>query len=303
MKIAHLSDLHVLDLEGVPPLAFANKRLLGYANLRFKRKHVHKAEIASLVFREVARAGVDHVVITGDLTNLALESEFRAAHRLIASTLDMPEDRVSVISGNHDAYVSDAKLRPFETIFGAYTSSDLPEFGLPLAGGIFPFVRIRGPLAIIGLSSAVPRPPFVAAGVLGDPQRKALRSILRHPEVRERTPVVLVHHPSYPPSSRFKTIVEGLHDGEGLERDLAESHPAIILHGHLHRRVLRKGRGRDGLTVIGATSASLHHRDQDRMAGYNLYTFDDGGRLVGMSGQVLSHDGTFHERSVPETIW
>jgi 3',5'-cyclic AMP phosphodiesterase CpdA len=304
VKIAHLSDLHVLDLAGVPARAYANKRLLGYANIRFKRKHVHKADIAAKLFRDVVRAKVDHVVITGDLTNLALESEFRAALRLIGEELGLPEDRVSIIPGNHDAYVSEPKLRPFSTLFAGYTSSELPEFSLPLGGGNFPFVRIRGPVAIIGLSSAVPRPPFVAAGVLGEAQRKSLRAILRHPEVRDRTPVVLVHHPSYPPSSRLKSLVEGLHDGADLERDLAESHPALILHGHLHRRVLRKGRGHGGLQILGATSASLHHHDPDRMAGYNIYDIDENGRLVSASAQVLDEEsGAFVERFVPESIW
>lgn len=304
VKIAHVSDLHVLDLGGVPKLAYANKRLLGYANIRFKRKAIHKPEIAAKVLRAISALRPDHVVVTGDLTNLALEPEFRACAKLLASELSLPADAVSIVPGNHDTYVLEERLRPFVNIFGAHTSSDLPEFALPLAGGMFPFVRLRGPLAIIGLSSAVPRPPFVAAGVLGDAQRRALRAILLHPEVRTRTPVVLVHHPTYPPSSRVKALVEGLHDGDGLERDLAESHPAVVLHGHLHRRVVRKRRGHGGLTVIGATSASLHHHDMDRMAGYNLYTFDDAGKLVTTTAFVLDEATSgFTERAVPETIW
>ena len=304
MKLAHLSDLHVLDLAGVPARAYANKRLLGYANIRFRRKHVHKAETAARLLRHVGRSDVDHAVITGDLTNLALETEFRAAREMITNELGFLDDRVSVVPGNHDTYVADGKLRPFSTLFGGNTSSDLPELALPLAGGHFPFVRLRGPLAIIGLSSAVPRLPFVAAGKIGNAQRNAFRAILRHPDIRGRTPVVLVHHPTHGPVSRVKALLEGLHDGEAIERDLSESLPAIILHGHLHRRILRKSRGRDGLVVVGATSASLHHHDADRTAGYNVYTFDDDGRFVSASAQVLTSDGTsFVERAIPEGSW
>lgn len=304
VKVAHISDLHVLDLVGVPRLAYANKRLLGYANIRFKRKHVHRAETVATICRAISDAAVDHVVVTGDLTNLGLEPEFRAALRILRDELRLPASEVSVIPGNHDAYVADARLRPFATLYQEYTSSDLPEFALPLGGGNFPFVRIRGPLAILGLSSAVPRPPFVAAGVLGDPQRRALRSILRHPEVQKRTPVVLVHHPSHGPASRLKRLVEGLHDGEALERDLSDSHPAVILHGHLHRRIQRRENGREDLVVIGATSASLHHHDPDRQAGYNLYDFDDDGRLRSASAEVLAEDGaSFVSRPVPEGSW
>jgi len=304
VKVAHISDLHVLDLVGVPRLAYANKRLLGYANIRFKRKHVHRADTVARVCRAISAAKVDHVVVTGDLTNLALETEFRAALRILVDELALPAAEVSVIPGNHDAYIHDPRLRPFSTMYADYTSSDLPEFALPLGGGNFPFVRLRGPLAFVGLSSAVPRPPFVAAGVLGDAQRRALRSILRHPEVRQRTPVVLVHHPTHGPASRLKRLVEGLHDGLDLERDLSESHPAVILHGHLHRRLQLRKHGRDDLIVIGATSASLHHHDPDRNAGYNLYEFDPNGRLVATSAEVLSEDGTsFVSRPVPEGSW
>lgn len=305
MKVAHISDLHVLDLVGVPRLAYANKRLLGYANIRFKRKHVHRADTVAKICRAISAAKVDHVVVTGDLTNLGLETEFRAALRILHDELSLAPSEVSVIPGNHDAYVSDTRLRPFSTMYQDYTSSDLPEFALPLGGGNFPFVRLRGPLAIVGLSSAVPRLPFVAAGVLGDAQRRALRSILLHPEVRRRTPVVLVHHPSHGPASKLKLLVEGLHDGAGLERDLAESHPAVILHGHLHRRLQRCERGNTGLVVIGATSASLHHADPDRSAGYNLYDFDDTtGQLLATSAEVLAEDGSsFVSRNVPEGSW
>jgi len=47
--------------------------------------------------------GVNHVVITGDLTNLALESEFRRAAEIVdsfSSRLDF-----SVVPGNHDIYI------------------------------------------------------------------------------------------------------------------------------------------------------------------------------------------------------
>lgn len=304
MKVAHLSDLHVLDLEGVSPLAYANKRLLGYANIRFKRKHVHRAETVAALMRDVRDSGIEQVVVTGDLTNLALAPEFRAVERMLRDELGLPADRVSIVPGNHDAYVRDDGSRPFATLYADYTTSDLPELALPLAGGHFPFVRIRGPLAIIGLSSAVPRLPFVAAGVLGKPQLEALRRILRHPDVRGKTPVVLVHHPSHSPVSRMKALVEGLHDGPELEHELEEFHPALVLHGHLHRRIAKRSRGRDGLAVIGATSSSLHHEDLDKMAGYNVYTFDDDGRLTDVSARVFHPaDGSFHTRQIPEGTW
>ncbi|HEX7601758.1 MAG TPA: metallophosphoesterase, partial [Polyangiaceae bacterium] len=73
MHIAHFSDLHVLSLEGVGAMRFMNKRLSGLANLRFKRQHAHRTSYVRAVAKEIARVRADHVVVTGDLTNLALE--------------------------------------------------------------------------------------------------------------------------------------------------------------------------------------------------------------------------------------
>ncbi len=83
MRIAHFSDLHLLSLEGVPAWRFLNKRLTGWVNLRLKRGHMHKASYVRAIAREIARSRIDHVVVTGDLTNLALEPEFELARGVL----------------------------------------------------------------------------------------------------------------------------------------------------------------------------------------------------------------------------
>ena len=45
---------------------------------------------------------------------------------------------------------------------------------IALAGLCIPTLRRRGPVALIGLSSAVPTPPFMATGTLGRAQLEAL---------------------------------------------------------------------------------------------------------------------------------
>ena len=54
---------------------------------------------------------------------------------------------------------------------------------------------------------------------------------------------------------------------------------------------------------VGATSASLHHADDDRMAGFNVYTFDGGGDLVDVEAHVLEPvKRTFRLESVPKWV-
>jgi 3',5'-cyclic AMP phosphodiesterase CpdA len=305
MRVAHFSDLHVLALEGVSRSRFLNKRFTGLVNLRVKREHKHRPGHVRAVAREVARAKVDHVVITGDLTNLALEQEFEAVSRLIEGDLGLDARHVTIVPGNHDLYTRGAmRTQRFTRFFQRYLESDLPDLAADISLGRFPVVKLRGPLAIIGMSSAVPRPPLVASGELGAKQIDALARILAHDEVKRRTPILALHHPIHNPSSRIKTWVEGLVDANDLVDAIAQVRNGLLLHGHLHGRMQRPVATKAGhLLAVGATSASLHHEDEHRMAGFNLYEFDGAGALVEVEAHVFEPSKqSFRIDSVPRWV-
>jgi len=304
MRIAHFSDLHLLSLEGVGPFRFFNKRATGYANLRLKRGSIHRSEYVRVIAREITRQRADHVVISGDLTNLALEPEFELARRVIEEDLGLGPKDVSIVPGNHDLYTRGAEAsQRFASYFAAYLVSDLPDLAVDMRVGRFPVVKLRGPAAIIGMSSAVPRLPFVAAGILGQKQLQALAKILAHDEVRTRTPVVALHHPAHNPRSRVKTMLEGLHDAALLWTTMQHLPAGMILHGHLHTRVQRVTSTPGGqIHHVGATSASLHHASADRMAGFNVYEIDDAGLVRGIEAHVLEANATSFRRGTVPTF-
>jgi 3',5'-cyclic AMP phosphodiesterase CpdA len=278
-RLAHLSDLHVLALDGVGWKRFLNKRVSGLANIRGNRSHHHKPALVERLLRGLAQAKADHVVVTGDLTNLALESEFEAV-RAMFDRHGLAGPHVTVIPGNHDAYTRGAhRSRRFESYFSEYAASDPAVTEAIDAQGTFPFLRRRGPLALFGLSTAVPRPLLVSSGVVGDAQRERLAPLRNL--AQGATPVLLAHHPVVNVASRVKRTLRGLGDADALVADFASFDHAVALHGHLHARMWRKATtARGTLEVIGATSASLEHHDEARMAGMNLYDFDDAGRLT-----------------------
>lgn len=280
MKIAHLSDLHLLDLEGAVPMRLFNKRMTGYVNLRFHRKSVHKRFAVEASLRELRKLDVDHVVITGDVTNLALEREFDLVRTVLDRELGMSPDRVSLVPGNHDTYTQGSfRTKRFAQTFAACIQSDIV-----LSDNPFPYVRLRGPVAIIGLSTAVPRPPLVAAGQFGARQLETLARLLEHPEVRSRTPVLLQHHPWHNPPERLRRLLEGLYDADAEAELLQHVQRGLLLHGHLHRRVHRVLQTRAGhIDAVGATSASLLHEREDRMAGFNVYEVDGSGEIRDIS--------------------
>jgi 3',5'-cyclic AMP phosphodiesterase CpdA len=277
VRIAHLSDLHLLDLEGAVPHRLFNKRLTGYANLRLKRGHKHKPEPVTLAARRMVDLKIDHLVVTGDVSNLALEREFDRVKELLEGEVGLGPDNISIVPGNHDVYTSGSvRAGRFAQWFARYMTSDI-DVGTESG---FPFVRLRGPAAIIGLSTAVSRPPLMASGQLGKAQIVALERVLKHPEVKSRTPVILQHHPIHNPASYTKTALEGLWDAQGELKALRAVERGLLLHGHWHRRVRTpQSTERGSIEVIGATSASLLHEDNNKMAGFNVYEITDDGAI------------------------
>jgi 3',5'-cyclic AMP phosphodiesterase CpdA len=304
MRIAHFSDLHCLSLAGVPVHRFLNKRLTGWLNLRLKRGHIHSVDTTRAVAREIARVGVDHVVVTGDLTNLALEPEFELARSVLEVDLGLDPSRVTVVPGNHDLYTRGARRAArFERYFAPWLANDLPEIAAE-TGGPFPIVRILGPVAIVALGSAVPRAPLVAAGEIGERQLRALERVLAHPEVARRTVVLALHHPPVHGWTRAKAHLEGLRDAPALLEQLSRLTRGVVLHGHLHRRIQRSVPTESGsLLQVGATSASLHHDAPDRMAGFNLYEIGDSADRLCVTAHVYSPTtGEFHAADVPRYV-
>ena len=95
----------------------------------------------------------------------------------------------------------------------------------------------------------------------------------------------------------------GIHDGArrvaGGLRGVAHG---LVLHGHMHERTQHIHVTSHGtLHSIGATSASLHHRDEARMSGFNLYEMSDEGAVLRIEAHVFDpvHE-TFSRREIPQ---
>jgi len=131
----------------------------------------------------------DHIAITGDLVNLALEAEFAPAKAWL-ETVGSPE-KVTLVPGNHDAYVRATGHRFAEAWTDYLVGDDVQG-----AGAIFPSLRRRGPLALIGVSTAVPTPPPMATGWLGKSQMEALGRLLAGLASESAFRVLLIHPPA-----------------------------------------------------------------------------------------------------------
>ena len=272
--LAHLSDPHLPPLPALRLRDLAGKRALGYLNWTRNRHRYHRRDVLDALVSDLQAQKPDQVAVTGDLVNLALEAEFAPALAWLGS-VGAP-DRVSVVPGNHDAYVNATRHR-FAEAWGDYLrGDDAPDNGgaLPsLLPSPFPFLRRRGPLALIGVSSAVPTPPLMATGWLGSAQLDALEGILTRLPVEPLFRVLMIHHPL-----RSDARAKRLTDSDQLLALLRRHGVELILHGHDHVHSTLWIDGPNGkIPAIGVPSASAlaHGRYPD--AAYNLFAIERDG--------------------------
>jgi len=270
--LAHLSDIHLGDL-GLPRLDhLLGKRVLGFLSWHLRRKAVHQGAVLNALVADLHRSRPDHTAVTGDLVNISLPAEFRRAAAWLIS-LGPPAD-VSVIPGNHDAYVPIAWDRSL-ALWDSYMTGDA-GLDRPEASAHFPYLRRRGPLALIGLSTAAPMPAHMAAGRLGAEQLARLDALLAATGEEGLCRVVLIHHP---PVSSHAYRRKQLLDGEAFCQTLARRGAELVLHGHTHMSALSHlPTPQDNVPVVVVPSASARHSRSHDHSRYHLYRIQREGK-------------------------
>ena len=264
LKLAHLSDPHLPLPENIAWRDLMNKRVTGYLSWHRHRRSVHDPRVLAALERDLEATAPDHTVVTGDLTNLALPEEFDRAVDWLAG-LGSP-DQVSVIPGNHDAYIEVPWQRSIGRL-AAYMAQN--DQDLKTDETAFPFVRRLNRAAIVGVSTATPTRWFSAAGALGKAQLERLRERLHELGRADMFRVVLIHHPPIDGSARMR---KQLRDAPDFRAVIAETGAELVLHGHNHR--FDQGEVATPLgtaPVIGVASASARPKHGMKPAAYHLY--------------------------------
>lgn len=297
--LAHFSDPHMASRDPVRWRDLVNKRMLGHLGWKLRRSAEHREGILAVLQKDLERANPDHIAVTGDLTRLGLPSEFRKAQWWL-QTLGAPT-HVTVVPGNHDAYVRADWHQTF-ALWSDYMASDRQFRREGPATGfddLFPVVRVRDRIVLIGLCTAHPRPPHLATGNIGDLQLKRLETILEQTAGRGFFRVILIHHP---PVSGIVSRRKRLTDAPALSKLIGRYGAELVLHGHSHKTthtVLRTPAG--STTVVGAPSASSLGRTHDRRARYFIYgiLLSANGWEVKITERIYSPDD---DRFLPERV-
>ncbi len=289
MRIAHLSDLHLHPAGALRAADLRTRRLFGALNLYLFRAGTYSEDVARAAVEAVREAGVDHVVVTGDLTNLALPAEFALAAQVLRPLGGA--DRLTVIPGNHDRYTPESvRDREFERWFGDTLWSD----GDGGRAGSFPVLKdLPDGVTLIGLGSAGVVAPACAFGRVGPAQIARLADALDDARRRDRFPIVALHHNLH----RRGTLSEAtgrLLDRREVAQTLVRHGARLVLHGHDHREhemVISDGPDLPGVRVVGCGSSSADPR-RAPPGQFNVYEVS-AGRLRVEKWRIRRENGRF----------
>ncbi|PKM13454.1 MAG: metallophosphoesterase [Gammaproteobacteria bacterium HGW-Gammaproteobacteria-3] len=263
--LAHFSDPHLPLTGGIPLAMLLNKRMFGFLSWYRHRRHRHRFEVLQQLVADLHAERPEQIIVTGDLTNLGLEAEFKQAAAWLAE-LGAP-DCVGVIPGNHEAYVRGA-WEAGAAYWHPYWAGDdaKPNAAAGAAQSAFPWLRIRGNMALIGLSSARPSALGLAIGTLGPEQLARLAAILERTRQMGLFRVVMLHHPVLDNAVIWR---KRLLDAAKLQTVLGEHGVELVLHGHGHKKHTGELATVCGIApVFGVPSASSAKAER---AAYHLY--------------------------------
>lgn len=292
-SLAHLSDLHLSPIVGLSPRYWNTKRALGLYNWHRRRRRVHIPDVAKAMIDDAQALNVDHIAITGDLINLGLPREYETALEWLTGCGDA--HGITVIPGNHDVYASIGS-DPGYSRWAAYMGAEADTLA-------FPFVRRFGPIALVGLNSAIPTRPGLASGRLGAAQMEVVGDLLDRLAAEGAVRVVMIHHPPLPEMTKSsRALSDAHHFKRVLERHGAE----LVLYGHNHVARLDWLPANGGsVPISGAASASAAVAlGEDTLASYAIFTFfksangvrirrvlrglsEAGGKIVQLADDVL----------------
>lgn len=262
-RLAHISDVHLGPLPEVSYRELASKRVVGYVNWQRNRRKTMHDGIAGMIVADIKSHHVDHMAVTGDLVNLALDGEIEIA-RLWLEALGSGHD-VSVVPGNHDAYVPGAFDKTCRA-WRAYMSSDGHEGHV--SRETFPYLRVRGNVALIGVTSARATAPFMATGFFRPGQAQRLRIVLDEAKRRGLFRIVMIHHPpvrdAVPQHKRLFGIGR-------FQRVIRQHGAELVLHGHSHLPSLFHIDGpKDQVPVVGVAAAGQAPGGHSPAAQWNM---------------------------------
>lgn len=286
MRLIHLTDPHLSNLNGVKFSDLRGKRWSGFVSWHKNRRKKYLPVVLNELCMALKADHADQILLTGDLLQTGLESEIEQATKWLP-TLGSP-DKVMLVPGNHDIYASGSAAAVYRSWADYLFHGSEP--------GQFPVVRKLGRLTLIGLSSAVVSPIFMASGKLDLEQLNKLTLILKQASSENQLVCLLIHHPPLPGMTGRR---KGLANADALQAVLETFPPALIFHGHLHHN--RELLWNDSRVYCTAAASSIAD------ASYRVIDIEEHGESWNLNmilkSIAIDADGSLQFLTVDEQSW
>jgi 3',5'-cyclic-AMP phosphodiesterase len=260
--LAHLSDLHLIERDHHKRRGLARQRL-AFLSTGSPLDAQGRMQRAAATLQSARRAGADHVLITGDLTEDGADAQFEVLAEVLHDSGLEPEC-VTLVPGNHDGYDgTHAFLRALSGPLKAFRKTSLPGA-----------VSVLPEAVIAPISTVVDDQWFTRSqGVVRNEDVLAVRRLASDRVSRDRAVVVAQHHPpSHHPVFALEWI-DGVKNAMAMHELLLERQRVHVLHGHVHRKTAKHLSGRGHAQVFCTGSV---RDDFERGMALGLYKAEDG---------------------------
>jgi 3',5'-cyclic AMP phosphodiesterase CpdA len=264
-RIAHFSDLHLTALPlKLNLLDWFGKRTVGWLNSRIGRGHTFRDanEISRRLLAELPERSIDHILFTGDATQLGLPTEFDVVRDLFRDTFQRFPG--TAMPGNHDHYTRRSVWgNLFEDTFADW------QAGERVSIDTYPYARRVGPLWLIAINSSRPNAsPWDSRGEVGRPQRKRLVALLEQLSPGPR--ILVTHYPVCLADGHSEKRWRKLRDAHQVAEIARTGNIKLWCHGHRHVSYIRPADERFPFAISCAGSATQFQR-----WSYCEYSFED----------------------------
>jgi 3',5'-cyclic AMP phosphodiesterase CpdA len=258
-RIAHLSDAHVLDPRPSRTRSGWSMRTRFLSFGRPLDAHGRRRKLGRALDC-AKRVGANHVVISGDLTEVGAPGEYETLAELLHDSGIAPE-RFTLVPGNHDLYsMPDGWRWALEGPLAAFARSS--------AGQIGKIIDIGG-ASLLPIDATFHQPVTRSAGWIPDAALEALERRSLDPAFSRRPLIAIQHHPPFFRKTSALHWLDGLVGAGRMMAVLGAVRHLFVLHGHLHT-IIDRALGGGVARILGAT-AVVDDKDAPRVRVYDVH--------------------------------
>jgi 3',5'-cyclic AMP phosphodiesterase CpdA len=257
MKIVHISDLHFPTK--VPVLSLRWKMFTGYFNYFLRRRKSYPNQLFQSLVKTIQSIPYDLLIISGDITNVSHELEFKKARELLDPILN---EKTFMIPGNHDRYMKSA-IEPedyFQKYFGEFLGDKIGE-------NKYLRIKTKSDIPVIGWDSNFPSGIGNASGRVDEEVINSTFSYLRKNSISKY--LLVCHHPLWNPIGYEESSHHKMINREDVIRKLMEFPPLIYFHGHKHSNFYKKLDTAIPFSIINSASSTMLPRGRHK-SGFHI---------------------------------